>query len=61
MSDDKGQGRDAKRVNPADDQELSDEVLESVAGGCQQGCSDATTCFQAMSLDTQYILPAVPN
>ncbi|MBA3890605.1 MAG: hypothetical protein H0X64_08740 [Gemmatimonadaceae bacterium] len=49
MSDDKAGNRDVKRVNPSDDREIDDAALESVAGGCQSGCSNANTCREMLS------------
>jgi hypothetical protein len=47
MSDSQNEGR---RIDPSESQELSEEALETVAGGCQQGCSNESTCGELNSL-----------
>ncbi|HXT17139.1 MAG TPA: hypothetical protein VN706_15970 [Gemmatimonadaceae bacterium] len=41
---------DRKRVAPSDPSEVTDEALESVAGGCEIGCS-ANSCADMVSLE----------
>jgi hypothetical protein len=41
-----------KRVNPSEAQEIDDEALESVAGGCQMGCSNQISCMDFISMAT---------
>jgi hypothetical protein len=60
MSENKGKGT---RVQPGEEAELSDDALESVAGGCQQGCSNEKTCEDYISRDMStnpIIGPTVP-
>ena len=40
-----------KRVQPGKETELSDESLESVAGGCQWGCSYMDSCLSPLTGD----------
>ena len=40
---------DSKRVQPSQSEELSEEALESVAGGCQVGCSNMNSCLDPFS------------
>jgi hypothetical protein len=50
MGDQKpSKGTDPKRVQPGNDDELSDESLESVAGGCQWGCSNMDSCMSPLT------------
>ena len=50
MSDKKSsKGTDATRVQPGQGEELSEEALESVAGGCQVGCSNMNSCLDPFS------------
>jgi hypothetical protein len=58
MSDDKQQSKNParKRVNPAEQPQVDDESLESVAGGCQVGCSNQNTCMDFMSGDKNTII-----
>lgn len=50
MADKKpSKGTESKRVQPGIEAELSDESLESVAGGCQQGCSNLNSCVGPLS------------
>jgi len=49
--DDMSKKKTKKRVSPSEDQPLSDTALESVAGGCQIGCSNEKTCIDIMSGD----------
>jgi hypothetical protein len=40
-----------KRVNPSEAREIDDEALESVAGGCEWGCSNLNSCTDFMTKD----------
>lgn len=52
MGDQKpSEGTDPKRVQPGNEDELSDESLESVAGGCQWGCSNQESCLNMLTGD----------
>jgi hypothetical protein len=44
------QDTEGTRVQPGTDEELTDEALESVAGGCQVGCSNMKSCLDPISM-----------
>lgn len=46
-------GTEGTRVQPGTDEELSDDALESVAGGCQVGCSNMKSCLDPISMDKE--------
>ncbi|HET7584247.1 MAG TPA: hypothetical protein VFK13_05030 [Gemmatimonadaceae bacterium] len=49
MSDREPQRDDETRVDPSESEELNDEALESVAGGCEVGCSNQDSCMTYIS------------
>ena len=44
-------GTNSQRVQPGKEAELSDESLESVAGGCQWGCSNLNSCLSPLTAE----------